>query len=159
MKTRPLALRPVALIIRPAVAADHRALEALLAKASLATGEHAEELRANPEAFEIPAANLVHTLVAVSNERILGFCTILRASGDSAEVDSLFVEPGAWRTGLGRSLLAAVARRASAEGVTTLSVVSGRYARPFYEAQGFHHSETEMTRFGPAVRLVKTLVV
>ena len=148
--------RPM-LTIRPATWGDHRELEALLARASLATGENADELLANPDALAIPPEAIQHSLVAEQGEDIVGFCTILPASDENAEIDAIFIEPAAWRRGLGQQLLAAAERQAAATGVSVMSVVSGRYAEPFYVAQGFRRLDVQMTRFGPAVRLEKRL--
>lgn len=141
--------------IRPARREEHGDLEGLLCAASLATGEHREAQLDNPDAMQVPIENVVHTLVADLGGRIAGFCTILPLSPTTAEVDAIFVDPIAWRTGIGRTLLNAAEQRIARAGATSLSVVSGLYAQPFYEASGFKRSGVEMTRFGPAVRLTK----
>ena len=58
---------------------------------------------------------------------------------------------------MGEQLVLAGARIVAKAGVLTLHVVSGRYALPFYESLGFELAGLEATRFGPAVRLTKTL--
>jgi N-acetylglutamate synthase-like GNAT family acetyltransferase len=145
------------LTIRQAVLPDHAGLEALLSRASLATGEHVDELLAHPETLLIPVEHLAHTIVAEAGGRILGFCTLLPTAPEFREVDALFIEPDAWRTGLGKTLLSHAEEAAIRDGATALGVVSGRYAEPFYKALGFQPSGTERTLFGPAARLVKPL--
>lgn len=143
--------------IRPARPDDHRLLEALLRRASLATGEHAEDLLDQPDAMDIPVQNLAHTLVAEAAGVIIGFCTILPQSETVAEIEAVFVDPESWRQGLGEQLVSAGAQMAVQAGVVSLDVVSGRYALPFYESLGFERAGLEATRFGPAVRLTKAL--
>lgn len=145
------------LTIRQASRQDHAGLEALLSRASLATGDHIDALLAHPETMLIPVENLDHTIVAEAEGRLLGFCTLLPAAPQYREVDALFIEPDLWRTGLGKTLLSHAEQGARREGIAALSVVSGRYAEPFYVALGFRPSGTEMTLFGPAARLIKTL--
>lgn len=142
--------------IRPAKQDEHAVLEALLARASLATGENVEALLANPDALTIPSDYLSHSLVAEWRGQILGFCIVLPVFEGHAEIDAVFVEPASWRLGLGRLLLAAE-RRVASMNVTVMSVVSDRYAEPFYVSQGFRRLSAEMTRFGPAIRLEKPL--
>jgi GNAT superfamily N-acetyltransferase len=72
-----------------------------------------------------------------------------------AEVDAVFIDPGAWRQGIGRMLLSEAEQSAADAGVRLLAVTSGGYAVRFYQALGFRLSGTEMTDFGPADRLVK----
>lgn len=79
--------------IRPARPADHRHLEVLLRRASLATGELAEHLLDHPDTMDIPVQNLAHTLVAEAAGAIIGFCTILPLSETVAEIDAVFVDP------------------------------------------------------------------
>lgn len=144
-------------LIRPAIPADHPRLEALLARASLATGEHVQDLLANPDALAIPPENLAHTLVIERDGGIAGFCTLMPVTDERYEVDALFVDPCFWRQGLGARLLREAERRVGEAGARTLGVVSGRYAEPFYRAFGFEPDGEEMTRFGPATRLTKSV--
>ena len=146
------------LTIRPARTDDHRHLEVLLRRASLATGEHAEDLLDHPDAMDIPVENLANAIVAEAGGVIVGFCTILPLSETVAEIDAVFVDPDFWRQGLGQQLVSAGAQIAVQAGVVGPNVVSGRYALPFYKALGFKRTGLEATRFGPAVRLTKTLI-
>ena len=143
--------------IRPSLPGDLPHLEALLRRASLATGEHTRELLENPDCMTVPAETLSNTLVAEADGRVVGFCTVLPLPDNLAEIDALFVHPAAWRRGIGRALMLEAERRAALSGSAKLGVVSGQYARPFYEAFGFEPSGIEQTRFGPAHRLIKRI--
>ncbi len=141
--------------IRQATVADHERLEALQRLASLATGEHHQELLDNPGVFGVAPENIAHSFVAELDGEVVGFCTMLPRSAEVAEVDAVFIDPGAWRQGIGRMLLIEAERRAAHAGIRTLGVTSGGYAVSFYQALGFRLSGTEMTDFGPADRLTK----
>lgn len=145
------------LTFRPAHAVDLPELEALQARASLAAGENVNDLISNPDAMVIPPENLSLSVVAEISGVVAGFCTILPTSLDGAEVDAVFVDPKAWRTGLGRALLLYAEQEILTKETRSLGVVSGRHAVPFYQSLGFRESGVVMTRFGPAVRLIKTL--
>jgi GNAT superfamily N-acetyltransferase len=148
----------MAVFIREAHAGDRDALGALKLQSSLAWGDHAEELRALPQAGEIPVAHLPHAIVAELDGEIVGFATVL-AGRDAlrAELEDLFVAPKLWRTGIGRKLLAEAEHRAAMRGARTLHVVAGERARPFYEASGYRFAGTTATDFEPAVELLKDL--
>lgn len=103
-------------LIRQALATDQERLEALQCAASLATGEHHQELLDNPDVFGIAVENIAHTLVAECDGQVVGFCTVLPRSADVAEVDAVFIDPGAWRQGIGRLLLIEATRRAAGAG-------------------------------------------
>lgn len=148
----------MAVFIREAHAGDRDALGALKLQSSLAWGDHAEELRALPQAREIPVAHLPHAIVAELDGEIVGFATVL-AGRDAmqAELEDLFVAPQLWQTGIGRKLLAEAEHRAATRGARTLHVVAGERARPFYEASGYRFAGTTATDFEPAVELLKDL--
>jgi predicted N-acetyltransferase YhbS len=54
--------------------------------------------------------------------------------------------------GVGRSLVADAARRASAHGAQCLEVTAGP-GEAFYERVGFYRFDASQTRFGPAIRM------
>ena len=143
--------------IRQAEPADHAALEALLRRASLATGEHVQALLDNPDALKIDPAHVPHSLVAERAGRIVGFCTLLQTAPGVAEVDAVFIDPDAWRAGIGALLMGEAERHLAREGVQEFGVVSSQYAERFYRSLGYEPTGTVATRFGPATRLVKRI--
>lgn len=143
--------------IRRATAADHERLEALQRLASLATGEHHQQLLDNPDVFGIAPENIAYSLVAEMDGEIVGFCTVLPGSATVGEVDAVFIDPDAWRQGIGRLLLSEAENLAADAGMKSLAVTSGGHAVSFYQALGFRLSGTEMTDFGSADRLMKDL--
>ncbi len=146
------------LLVRPARAEDEAALGALKLRSSLAWGDHVEELRALPEARQVPLAHMPHVIVAELDGTIVGFATVLAGKdGGEAELEDLFVAPERWRTGVGSALLAEAERRARDGGARVLHVVAGERARPFYETSGFRFAGTVATAFEPAAELRKPL--
>lgn len=146
--------------IRPALQEDLPALGALKLRASLAWGDHTAELLALPEARQVPAEHLPYAFVAADpgdGGRVLGFATLLPADGLDAEIEDLFVDPAAWRQGVGRRLLAEAERRARAHGFQALHVIANTRALPFYEAAGFQVIGTVETMFAPAPEMRKAL--
>jgi GNAT superfamily N-acetyltransferase len=143
--------------IRTARPEDRDALGALKLRASLAWGEHVAALRAMPEARQVPAEHLPAIVVAEIGGAIAGFATVLPRDGGGAELEDLFVDPIAWRRGVGARLLAEAERRAAALGARTLHVVASERARAFYERCGFEVVGTVMTELAPASELRKTL--
>ncbi|PKR89838.1 GNAT family N-acetyltransferase [Pleomorphomonas diazotrophica] len=145
-------------LLRPARNDDQKALGALKLRSSLAWGDHVEELRALPEAREVPPEHLPHIIVAELDGVIVGFATVLVGEdGGEAELEDLFVAPEHWRTGIGRKLVAEAERRAVEAGARALHVVAGARARPFYEALGYRFAGEVATAFEPAAKLVKSL--
>ncbi|MGK9165421.1 GNAT family N-acetyltransferase [Inquilinus limosus] len=143
--------------IRPARPEDRDALGALKLRASLAWGEHVEALSALPEARQVPAEHLPSVFVAELDGKIVGFATVLPRDDREAELEDLFVDPAAWRRGVGAGLMAEAERRATALGARSLHVVAHQRARPFYESCGFRIVGMVMTEFAPAPAMRKDL--
>jgi len=80
---------------------------------------------------------------------LLGYGRLLMLDG--LGVLELYVVPEARRGGVGRTLLAVIARRALSEGFTSLAVevIGGTTAVEFYPALGFSHVYTEMRSILP----------
>jgi len=91
------------------------------------------------------------TLVAVADERVVGFVDVVPsrdddAAADAGEVTSIYVLPTAWGTGAGRALMAAAVDSSRSEGfrAATLGVLRGNErARRFYERAGWSVDGTE----------------
>ncbi len=100
--------------------------------------EHEREALSTAWDFRVVWHEQFHELAATENGRIAGVLG-LRIAASLAQVDSLIVEPGSRRRGLGRSLLA------SAEGLAkyynchkaTLEAPAQSPARDFFEACGY----------------------
>ena len=100
--------------------------------AGLSAAEHRERW-----ASRLPAAPGAFCLVAGSPP--VGFVSGGHL-GDGAEIYALYVEPPAWRRGVGRALLAAGVARLRDAGATTAGLWVLRDnvpARSFYESQGW----------------------
>jgi GNAT superfamily N-acetyltransferase len=97
------------------------------------------------------------TYVAERDKTILGFSVVLIRPDGHAELDGLFVEPAAWKQGVGRRLIGEAERLAARDGAEWLYVVANPKARGFYDACGFELAGSEQTRFGPAHAMRKRL--
>jgi GNAT superfamily N-acetyltransferase len=143
--------------IRPARPEDRDTLGALKLRSSLAWGDHVEALRALPEARQVPAEHLPSVFVAELDGGIAGFATVLPRGDGEAELEDLFVDPDAWRRGIGTRLVAEAEQRAAALGARALHVIASERARAFYERCGFRVVGTAMTAFASAPEMRKTL--
>ena len=144
---------PAEIIIRLARLDEREELEALQWRSSLALGEYNEQLLAEPDAIELPSAQIEGGAVIVAQQRdkIAGFAVVL-IGDDEAELDGLFVEPDQWRQGIGEKLVAVSVHEARRRGLTIM-VIASPSARGFYEKCGFALEREEQTRFGPALRM------
>ncbi len=109
--------------VRPMTAADWPAVKAIY-EAGIATGNATFETAAPTwEAWD--AGHLAgHRLVAVAEERVIGWAALSPVSerciyAGVAE-DGVYVDPGAWRGGVGHRLLAALVAGAEADGIWTV---------------------------------------
>jgi GNAT superfamily N-acetyltransferase len=145
------------IVIRAARPQDRDTLGALKLRSSLAWGDHVEQLQALPEARQVPAEHLSSVIVAELDGRVVGFATVLPRDDGGAELEDLFVDPAAWRRGVGARLLTEAETRAAALGAPALHVIAGGRARPFYEHCGFRIAGPVMTEFEPASAMRKDL--
>jgi GNAT superfamily N-acetyltransferase len=146
-------------MIRPAIAAERDALEALQMRASLGNEADRDALLSHPEAVDIPLAQIAAGRVFVfeTNGVIAGFyATLPREDGDT-DLDALFVDPNIQRQGIGRLLVEHCAIRARQRGSGALHVVGNAHAAKFYAASGFHNVGSFATRFGPGLLLRRPL--
>lgn len=146
------------LSVRSARIDERDALEALQWRASLVWEEYRDALLAHPDAIELPAEQIVEgrTLVAEKEDRIVGFAVVLPREDGGAERDGLFVEPSAWRTGIGTRLIGDAEILAAAGGAKFLHVVANPLAEGFYHSCGFVLTGEESTRFGVAHTMRKS---
>ncbi len=146
--------------IRDARADEAAALEDLQRQASLQWEEYREDLLTHPDAIEVRRSDVEGGgfRVAVRGDRCLGFSAVLDPVGAIVELDGLFVDPGAWRGGVGRALVADAAHRASRRGACSMRVVANPRAVGFYERVGFTASGVDVpTRFGPGREMLLPL--
>jgi GNAT superfamily N-acetyltransferase len=147
------------LIIRPAIPAERRTLEALQWRASLGNEGDRDALLRHPDAIDLPLEQIAAGGVFVLEEdgAVVGFSAILARDDGDTEIDGLFVEPSVQRRGIGRKLIDHCAERARSMGSRALHVVGNIHAKPFYLACGFTVVSTFETRFGPALLMRKAL--
>ena len=136
--------------VRPAVASEQKQLEALQWRASLNNPGDRDALLAHADAIELPLDQIRAggVFVAEVAGATIGFAAILPRDDGDFELDALFVEPGAWRQGIGRALIEHCGAAARAAGAESLHVVGNPHAEEFYKACGFHMLGTKQMRFG-----------
>jgi N-acetylglutamate synthase-like GNAT family acetyltransferase len=150
---------PPKIAIRFAAAVECQALEALQRRASLANAGDRAALIEHPEAIVLPAEQIAagQVIVAEAEGEVAGFAVVLPRSDGEAELDGLFVEPQAWKGGVGRALVEASSDLARDLGAGVLQVLANPHALGFYEACGFERLGTEATQFGTGVRMQRAL--
>jgi GNAT superfamily N-acetyltransferase len=139
--------------IRTATVDDHAAVEGVRRRASLSNEGDREFLLANPDALVYDPAPLVEgrARVAVRDGQIVGFAA--SSGADELELDALFVEPDAMRSGVARALIGDIVDLARARRVPRINVVANEHALAFYEAVGFVADGRVETRFRDAPRM------
>ena len=145
--------------VRPAVASEQKQLEALQWRASLTNPGDRDALLAHPDAIELPLEQIRNgdVFVAEVEGATMGFAAILPRENGDFELDALFVEPAAWRQGIGRALVEHCAAAARAAGGESLHVVGNPHAEGFYTGCGFNKLGTTQTRFGIGLLMKKAL--
>lgn len=146
-------------IMRPAVASEQKQLEALQWRASLNNPGDRDALLAHPDAIELPLEQIRDegVFVAEVEGSVMGFAAILPRENGDFDLDALFVEPNAWRQGIGRALVEHCAAAARDAGAESLHVVGNPHAEGFYSACGFSKLGTTQMRFGVGLLMKKTL--
>ena len=146
-------------VIRLAEEREREALEAIQRRASLSNPGDRDALLAHPDAIDLPAGFISagQVFVAQQGERTLGFAVVLPRPDDDAELDGLFVEPDAWRQGVGRLLVEHAADRARSLGARFLHVTGNSHAAGFYAKLGFVVVGETQTRFAPAPLMQRPL--
>jgi GNAT superfamily N-acetyltransferase len=149
----------IGLALRPAVAADQMMLEALQWRAALGWDEYRDALMAHTDAIELPLAQIEAGQVWVAEQggAMMGFCVVAPRADGQAELDGLFVEPGSWRKGVGRILVAQAQDAARGQGAAWLHVVANPLALGFYRACGFELLGRCDTQFGLGLTMRKVI--
>lgn len=156
---KPLQPSGRAVRIRHAAAGEAELLEGLQRRSSDVWEAYREQLAAHPDAIELPETSIDRGWVRVAvtdDDAPIGFSVVIPTDDHAHELDGLFVEPAYLRCGVGRSLVEDAAARAAEAGAQRLEVTAGP-AQGFYENVGFQLVGTTQTRFGPAVRMRRTL--
>lgn len=145
--------------IRPAVAVERSALEALQRRASLANPGDRDALLAHPDAITLPPEQIAdgHVVVLEQGGDIKGFAAILPRDDGDAELDALFVEPDVWGRGYGRALIESCAAMARQQGAASIHVIGNPHAERFYRACGFTPVSTVRTRFGVGIVMTRAV--
>jgi GNAT superfamily N-acetyltransferase len=146
--------------VRPAIAAERKALEALQWRSSLSNPGDSEALLANPDAIELPLQQIEigGVFVAEVAGSVRGFAAILPRADGNSELDALFVEPEAWRQGIGRALVQHACSAAKGKAARSIHVVGNPHAEAFYRSCGFKVVGTKETRFGVGILLERDLL-
>lgn len=145
--------------IRAAIVSEQAALEELQRRASLNNPGDREALLAHPEAIELPLRQIEAggVFVAEVDGSVAGFAAILpREDGDS-ELDAIFVEPEAWRQGVGRALVEYCCAAARSAGCASLHVAGNPHAEGFYRLCGFELLGTKQMQFGVGLLMKRSL--
>jgi GNAT superfamily N-acetyltransferase len=145
--------------IRNAIPSEKSALEDLQRRASLANPGDREALLANPDAIDLPIAQIASgdVFVLELSGRIAGFAALLAREDGDAELDGMFVEPDIQRRGVGRALVEHCAQVALTRGCRALHVIGNPHAEAFYLSCGFETIGSSETRFGPGLLMRRDL--
>ena len=149
-----------AITIRTAVPSEKAALERLQLRASLTNEGDREALLANPDAIDLPIAQIAsgNVFVLEMSGRIAGFAALESRPDGDVDLDSLFTEPDLRRRGVGRALVEHCAQVALTRGCRALHVIGNPHAEAFYLSCGFETIGSSETRFGPALLMKRSLL-
>lgn len=127
------------ILIRPAHEAEQKALEALQLRSSLENEGDRAFLQANPDVIQLPLQQILDGLVFVAelNGTVVGFVALKLYAPRKMELEGLFIEPGYWRLGIGRRLVAHAIQFSRAQGARTMIVFANPHADGFYRRIGF----------------------
>jgi N-acetylglutamate synthase-like GNAT family acetyltransferase len=146
-------------VVRVALPNEQKELEALQWRASVGNPGDREALLANPEVISVSKEQISNGFVFVAHIEgaIVGFAGIASREDGNIELDALFVEPDAWRRGIGRSLVNYCVQVAKGKGSSAIHVMGNPHAEGFYRSCGFQAFGTTQTRFGTALLMYKPL--
>ena len=146
--------------IRTAIAAEQKALEALQWRASLNNPGDREALLAHPEVIELPLQQIEAGGVFVAEVAgvVTGYAAICQRDDGELELDALFVEPDAWRQGIGLALVEHACGLARGLGAQSIHVIGNPHAEGFYLSCGFQLLGTQEMRFGIGLLLKRDLL-
>ncbi len=142
--------------IRLARPDDRNDLIELQRRASLMWEDTRQRLMDEPELIDLDPEMIARNEVFVAEEdgEVLGFAAIVAHEGNDAELEGIFVEPAAWRRGIGTLLLRQIEREAHAWQASRLHVIANRHVAHFYTANGFTIVGETKTELGPVALLM-----
>jgi GNAT superfamily N-acetyltransferase len=146
---------PVPYTIRAAMISDRENLQMLYCRSSLSNDGDRDNLLSAPGVLALSDDGVREgrTRVALdTGGSIVGFATY-RITGDTIELEDLFVDPPWMRHGVGRQLVLDVVTIARARSLAHLHVTTNPHAAAFSEDTGFVADRVVETRFSPAVRM------
>jgi GNAT superfamily N-acetyltransferase len=142
--------------VRDADASDRPALARIFREASLANAGDRDALLARPEVLTLAADLLARgrTRVAtLADGTVVGFASTRPTDPGVLELDDLFVDPAAMRTGVARQLILRIAAEAEREDVARIEVTANPHALGFYAAVGFVAGARVDIGFGHGLRM------
>jgi GNAT superfamily N-acetyltransferase len=142
-------------IVRAAGPGDIAELQRIYRAASLSNAGDRDALLRQPEYLVFTGSGIEdgRTLVALVDERPVGFASTADGDSTDLELEDLFVDPTWQRRGIARQLIAAVAGQARARGAKSLLVTGNPHAEAFYLSVGFVQFGEKLTELGSGPRL------
>lgn len=127
------------ILIRPALEAEQKPLEALQLRSSLENEGDRAYLMANSDVIELPLHQIQDGLVFVAelNGTVVGFVALKVNAPRKMELEGLFIEPGYWRLGIGRRLVTHAIEVSRSHAARTMIVFANPHADGFYRRVGF----------------------
>jgi GNAT superfamily N-acetyltransferase len=142
--------------VRHAAADDLPVLARIFRAASLSNAGDRDSLLAHPEALILSADLLAGGRTRVATDAdgtVVGFAGTRPTGPGVLELDDLFVDPDAMRTGVARRLIGRIAEEAGQEGIVRIEVTANPHALGFYAAAGFVAGARVDTEFGSGLRM------
>jgi len=149
--------------IRQAVLDDAEILSNLAIRSKAHWGYSREFMQACIDELSVSPAHIedndFHYMVAVVDEKIVGFYELEDISGDEIELGALFVEPDHIGTGVGKALIESAKHHAVTLGASKLNIQGDPNAERFYrkagcEPTGSKESESIPGRFLPTFQIL-----
>jgi GNAT superfamily N-acetyltransferase len=147
------------LVFRFGLAQERENLEDLQRRASLVYEAYRDALLASPGVIHLPLSQLEQQRVRLAEScgHIAGFSVVLPREPESCELDGLFVEPGQWKSGIGRALMQDAFALARAQDARIMHVLANPYAEGFYEKLGFVRTGIVQTQLGIGSKMHRRL--
>jgi GNAT superfamily N-acetyltransferase len=144
------------MVLRPALPGEAEILTELCLRSKAVWGYDAAFMAACRAELTITAQDFARSQirVAVQDGRVIAMAQLAQ-HGRIADIDKLFVDPAALRTGAGRQLFAWCVATARAAGAVAITVVADPDAAGFYRRMGMQDDGTVPSGSIPGRRLPK----